>query len=206
VERLPRTSIGRQRGFLHLLTRVDPHAPDGLQFSFSQLLTPGAIFDPASLPRPAVILEWAGSVRSSSDRRRGACRDLYILWQFNFDSLEWEEVIRVLGRADCLWTREVALLAHRLLSPTEPPPAAEQAQHVISEISGAIAARLDHVSRDVRCYVLAALDEYLAAEIVDVMRDLTVFRAGSGPGAYYPRLGAHRDAADPWTRRARSED
>lgn len=182
---LPHTSERRQdRGFLRLLTFADPHAPPGLQFD-GQLLTPGAAFDPAALPRPGVLLECAGSVRIAPERSRYSFAALWILWHYDFELAEWKEIVRATSR-DSSWTLDFAPIAYRYLH-AMPAPVEERAAPVAARIRELVAAELVRVHRDARCHVLAALDRYLASEIVRASsRPLTLVRsAGSG----FSRIG-----------------
>ena len=62
--RLPSTSTNRRdRGFLRLLTDVDLDSRTGIPALRGTLLTPGGAFEPADLPCPAVLLEYAGRIR-----------------------------------------------------------------------------------------------------------------------------------------------
>jgi hypothetical protein len=186
--RLPRTSPRGQHGFLRLLTRIDLDAPLGLQFR-GQLLSPGALFDPADLPRPAILLEYAGRDRVSPYRSRYAFDDLWIIWRYEFEFNEWIEVVRTHSQRDTSWTHDLAFLAHRRLFPSGESPVAERAQPVIDEIEELIGRALDTINLDARSYVLRAVDDFLAREIVRLSAELTVRKIGAGSGRRYPRIG-----------------
>jgi hypothetical protein len=197
---LPRTAPRGTRGFLRLLTAVDPSAVDGFQFQ-GQLLTPGARFDPADLPRHAVLLEYGGRVRISQCRSPKSFRDLWLLWSFDRPSGEWIQAAQMHGGDDAP-IAEFAGIAHRLLHPTGEPSPVKRAQPVVEEIAGVIAAKLKAVGRDVRCYVVAGLDHYLAEEIVELMDELSVYKRKRSPrNPRYPRLGCHFGARGPALRR-----
>lgn len=164
---LPRTSENRQdRGFLRLLTFVDREAPPGLQFD-GQLLTPGAQFDPIALPRPAVLLEYAGRVRIAPARSRYSFAALWLLWRYDFDRSEWMEVVRT--ASDDSWSYDFAVIAHRYLY-SALPAAEARAAPVAARIRELVDAELRRVHSDARCHVLAALDAYLSNEIVKTSR------------------------------------
>jgi hypothetical protein len=188
---LPRSSPRGQRSFLKLLTRVDLAAPLGLQF-VGQVLSPGAPFDPDALPRPAVILEHAGRERVGPGLSRYSFDDLWIVWRFDFQERIWIEVVRTHSGGDTSWTHDLAFLAHQRLFPAGEPPAAEQARPVIDELRDLIQRGLESVNRSVRGHIVAALDAYLACEIVRVSAELSVRKIGRGRAGRYPRIGAVR--------------
>ena len=165
--RLPDSAGSRsQRGHLRLLASVDLHAPTGLQFR-GRLLRAGGRFDPDDLPRPAVLLEHAGSVRIAAAPSRYSWENLWVLWRFDFRTGSWVEVVRAVGR-DSAWTTDFAPIAHRLLyPPLQPGMAAElRARPVVEQLAGLIDEHLDGVTREVRCYVLAELERHVAGHIV----------------------------------------
>lgn len=177
---------------MRLLTRIDLDAPLGLQF-IGQTLSPGAPFDPAVLPRPAVLLEHAGRERVSPARSRYSFEDLWIVWRFDFEFGEWVEVVRAHSQRDMSWSHDLAFLAHRRLFPDGEGPIEDRARPVIDEMKAAIQRGLGSVNRKVRSYVVAALDEYLAGEIAMLSTGLTVRKIGVGRQARYPRIGAQPD-------------
>lgn len=182
--KLPSTSENRRdRGFLRLLTFVDPAAPAGLQFD-GQLLSPGSEFDPAALPRPAVLLECAGSTRISPERSRYAFAHLWVLWRFDFEILEWKEIVRATSR-DSSYTLDFAPIAYRHLY-VAPEPPEERAAAVSERLREILSAELAQVARDARCHVLAALDLYLSSEIVRASKPLHLVKP---MGTAYSRIG-----------------
>lgn len=192
--RLPRSGSSRGApGFHKLLTAVDLYAPNGLQFA-GQLLSPGASFDVAALPRPAVLLENAGSIRTAAVRSRYSFSNLWVLWRFDFEACVWVEAARATS-TDNSWTVHFAPIAHRLLNPYPAAGAEERAAAPIAErIATVIRVELDQLSREVRCYVLANLDRYIAQQIVAASADLTVRPIGGGEGTkVFPRIGAHSE-------------
>lgn len=189
--RLPKTSARGQHGFLKLLTRIDMTAPPGLQF-VGQLLSPGAFFSAGDLPRPAVLLEYAGRERIAACRSRYSFGDLWVIWLYDFDFAEWTEVARTHSQHDNSWSHDMAFLAHKRLFPAGERAAAERAQPVIDELEGVIQRGLESVNADVRSHVVAALDMFLAREIVRVSEDLTVGRIRCDGEVQYPRIGTSR--------------
>jgi hypothetical protein len=164
---LPRTSVSRtDHGFLRLLTDVDVLAPPGLQFK-GRLLTPGAKFDPASLPRPAVVLECAGSVRISEGQSRYCFRHLWLLWRYDFERLEWVEVVREISDS-AEWTLHFAPIAQRLLNSDQHELLQRQtARAEIERLADFLTAALDELNRELCCFVVAGLDIYVAQQVVN---------------------------------------
>ncbi len=202
MERLPKTSDSRRTaGYHQLLTSVDPYAPRGFQFK-GQYLTPGASFDVLDLPRPAVMIESVGSVRIAPERLPRSFRHLYVLWRFDFDRREWIEVLRTYAEGSA-WTLDLAPVAYRLLHPQPEAAAETAAAPLVDGIAGLLTDQLATMSRELRCYVLAGLDQWLANEIVKTMAALTVLRVGEGAEARYPRLGSHF-GEEPAVRRPRT--
>ena len=191
--RLPKTSPRGQSGFLRLLTRIDLAAPLGLQF-VGQVLTPGAAFDPAALPRPAVILEYAGRERIAPYRSRYAFDDLWLIWRYDFECAEWIELVRTHAFGDASWTHDLAFMAHKRLFPLGETPAEERARPVARELEAAIASALESVNAEVRAHVVRALDQYLGREIVRVSDELSVKKTRSGRNGKYPRIGGSAGA------------
>jgi hypothetical protein len=161
-----RTSLSRaDRGFLRLLTDVDVLAPPGLQFK-GRVLMPGAEFDPASLPRPAVMIECAGSVRISEGRSRYCFRHLWLLWRYDFDLHEWVEVVRETSDS-AEWTVHFAPIAQRLLSSDQNELRQRQTARVeIERLADFLTAALDELNRELCCFVVAGLDVFVAQQIV----------------------------------------
>jgi hypothetical protein len=184
---LPRTSTSRNdKGFLRLLTAVDPHAPPGLQFR-GQLLTPGASFDPASLPRPAVLLECAGSVRVEEGSGRYCFRHMWLLWRWNAERGEWIEVVRETSDS-AEWTLNFVPIAVRLLrAEGDDLRRADLGRAETERIAELIGEALGQLSRELACFVLAGLDAFIGSEIVRRSKPLTIARP-------YGRLGRHEDA------------
>jgi hypothetical protein len=164
--RLPRTSTNRRdRGFLRLLSDVDAQAPLGLQFR-GQRLTPGAQFDPADLPHPAVLLEYAGRVRVAPVvNSRYSFEAQWVLWRFNFEAGAWVEVIRALS-CDAGWSMDFAPVAYRLLYANRTDTAADRARPESERVTAQLRRELSAMTREMRCHVLAALDVYVSSEIV----------------------------------------
>lgn len=183
--KLPHTSENRRdRGFLRLLTLVDREAPPGLQFD-GQLLSPGAVFEADHLPRPAVILECAGSTRISPERSRYAFSQLWVLWRYDFESSDWIEIARTTCR-DASFTLDFAPIAYRHLHSTPEAPPEERAVAVSERLRELLSAELAQVARDARCHVLAALDRYLSSEIVRASKPLHLVKP---MGRAYSRIG-----------------
>lgn len=188
---LPRSSPWhRAPGHHKLLTEVDVHAPPGLQFR-GQLLTPGARFEVDDLPRPAVLLECAGSMRTAAQRSRYAFETVWVLWRFDFAELIWVEVARMLSN-DASWTVDLAPIAWRLLHQGRQTQSEDRAAPIGERLAAVIQLELEALTRELRCYVLAGLDRYIANEIVRATEPLSVSRIDRGPGApVFPRLGIH---------------
>lgn len=177
--RLPHTSEKRHdRGFLRLLTFVHPAAPAGLQFD-GQLLTPGAEFEPAELPRPAVALEYAGATRIARPHSRYSFAALWVLWRFDFDRVLWLEIVRTTAH-DSSWSIDFAPIAYRHLHAVPEAPAEERSIAIVGRLCAAIGDELARVARDVRAYVLGGLDRYIAGEIVRVSEPIGITRIGPG--------------------------
>lgn len=164
--RLPQSSKNRHnRGFLRLLSDVDVHAPLGLQFR-GQLLTPGVPFDPADLPCPAVVLECAGRVRVAAlVNSRYSFESEWVLWRFNFEACVWVEVVRGVS-PDAGWSMDFAPAAHRLLYANRTDAGAQRARSESERLTAQLDHELAAMTREMRCHVLAALDAYVANEIV----------------------------------------
>jgi hypothetical protein len=107
-----------QRFFGKLLTRVDPDAQNGFGFE-GTIARPGSIVPWEALwPTPAhpeipILLECAGNPRPERGHRRHGQEDTYILWRFDPERKEWEEIARSMGES---WTwaidlRQVAIRA-----------------------------------------------------------------------------------------------
>ena len=165
--RFPRTSESRRdRGFLRLVTDVDVHAPPGLQFRGDRVLTPGAEFAPADLPRPAVLVEYAGRVRVGNvPNSRYSFSALWVLWRFDFDAGAWVEVVRAVS-ADAAWSIDFAPVALRLLNDERSDTAADRARPESARVTAQLDLELAAMTREMRCHVLAALDVYVASAIV----------------------------------------
>lgn len=162
--RLPRTSESRRDpGFLKLITDVDVYAPPGLQFRCTQLLSPGAEFNPATLPRPAVLLEYGGRVRIAQPRSRYSFSSLWLLWRFDFETSEWIEVVRATSD-DTAFSLDFAPIAKRLLD-QEREHVSDRARPFSDRVVAAVGAELALMTREIRCQVLAALDQFVASEI-----------------------------------------
>ena len=165
--RLPLTSVSRRdRGFLRLLTDVDVYASPGLQFR-GRLLTPGAGFDVCELPRPAVLIEYAGRVRVGKvTNSRYSWAAQWLLWRFDFDAGEWVEVIRSVS-ADASWSVDFAPVALGLLDAERMiDTRSELARPECERVTDQLSVELNAMTREMRCHVLAALDQYIANEIV----------------------------------------
>jgi len=165
--RLPLTSVSRRdRGFLRLLTDVDVYAPPGLQFR-GRLLTPGAALDVCQLPRPAVLIEYAGRVRVGKvTNSRHSFAAQWLLWRFDFDAGAWVEVIRSVS-ADAAWSVDFAPVALGLLDAERMiDTSADLARPECERVTDRLSVELDSTTREMRCHVLAALDQYIATEIV----------------------------------------
>jgi hypothetical protein len=172
--RLPRTSESRrQRGFLRLLTDVDLHHRFGHPVFDGQLLTPGAVFSPADLPCPAVLLEYAGRIRTAAKppTSRYSFSDLWLLWRFDFESAIWIEVVRAPAQ-DNSWRLDFGQIARRLLFAERTETGAERARPTAERVTSALGVELDAMTSEMRCHVLAALDQYVAGEIVRSARPL----------------------------------
>jgi hypothetical protein len=163
---LPRTSTSRtDRRFLRLLTDVDVLAPPGLQFK-GEILAPGAAFDPATLPRPAIAIECAGSVRIGEGRSRYCFRHLWVLWRYDFDAGEWDEVVRETSDS-AEWTVHFAPIAQKLLRGDHDELRQRQTARVeIERLADFLTAALDELNRELCCFVVAGLDVYVAQQIV----------------------------------------
>jgi hypothetical protein len=107
-----------QRFFAKLLTWVDPDAQTGFGFE-GTIVRPGAIVPIERLwPTPAhpeipIMLECAGNPRPERGHRRHGQADTYILWRFDPERKEWEEIARSTAES---WTwasdlRQVAIRA-----------------------------------------------------------------------------------------------
>lgn len=164
--RLPHSSTNRRdRGFLRLLTDVDMHAPLGLQFR-GTLLTPGAPCKVADLPCPAILLEYAGRIRVGPVvNSRYSFEALWVLWRFNVEASVWVEVVRG-ASPDAGWSMDFAPVAYRLLYCGRTDAGAERALRESERVTAQLSAELGAMTREVRCHVLAALDVYVASEIV----------------------------------------
>lgn len=128
---------------------------------------PGAPCDPETLPRPAVLLEDAGSVRIAAARSRYSFECLWVLWRYDFEAGEWVEVLRTTAR-DASWSLDFAPVAHRLLYP---PAAASssaelRARPATEVLAGLIDEHLAAIPREVRCHVLAEIERHVARHIV----------------------------------------
>lgn len=174
---------------------AEKDASPGLQFRGRQLLTPGAECDPASLPRPAVLIEYAGQIRVGKQRSRYAFSSLWLLWRFDAEASRWVEVVRATAN-DATWSLDFAPIAKRLLDDGQSDRAAQNAQSLSERVLGVLAAELAEMTKEVRCHVLAALDQFVAAEIVRTARPLTLHAVSVGDRRWYPRLGIH-DGAGP---------
>lgn len=107
-----------QRFFGKLLTRVDPDAQNGFGFE-GTIVRPGSIVPMGALwPTPAhpeipILLECAGNPKPERGHRRHGQSDTYILWRFDLEIKEWEEIARSSAES---WTwamdlRQVAIRA-----------------------------------------------------------------------------------------------
>jgi hypothetical protein len=162
----------------------------GLQFR-GQLLTPGADFNPDNLPRPAVLIECAGSVRIKEGRSKYCFRCLWLLWRFDFETLEWIEVMRT-QCDNATWTEYFAPIALQLLRPAPDGREALRAARPIStRLIDQLRAEFREMLSEVACCVLADLDNFIAGEIVARTRELQPVRKPMGKEAVWPRLGAH---------------
>jgi hypothetical protein len=170
--RLPRSSPRNALGSLKLLTAVDLAAPTGLQF-VGRFLRPGAELDDADLPRPAVLLEDAGTLRTQPAHSRYSFDHLWILWRFDFMKGEWIEVVRGLAR-DASWTVDIAPIAHRLLH----PPAGQvtsrsvemRARPIVTELLSLIDGTLGEATREVQCVILAEIERHLGYRIAEAQK------------------------------------
>ncbi len=117
--RLPATSCRKGSiRFLKLLSRVAPVPWNAFEFQ-GWFLRPGGMIDIRELPEPAILLEGAGNVRVGPRARDWKAS--YLLWRFDRERGEWEEVARALG-SSTEWTLDLAPIARRLLSPVEVVP------------------------------------------------------------------------------------
>jgi hypothetical protein len=178
----PRTSQNRgDKGFARMLTSVDLHSPPGLQFKGS-LIVPGTPCEVGDLPRPAVLLECAGSVRISEGRSRYCFRHLWVLWKFDFETPGWVEVIRTTSDS-AAWTVDFAPIAWRLLNQNADVAARLvelNARPVTERLVAFLQMEFESLTWDVCCNVLAGLDQFLANEIILRTRPAEVVRNAIG--------------------------
>lgn len=165
MPRLPRSSVSRNAiGHLRLLTDVDLYGSPYLQF-FGKMLRPGGIFEIEDLPRPAVLLECAGSVRTAPARSRYSFHTLYVLWSFDFDASEWHEELRGTTR-DMNLIIDFAPVAHRLLYAIPRPLAQDRVMTIVRRLAILIDEDLAEISTEERCAALAGIEMHIANEIV----------------------------------------
>lgn len=167
--RFPRSSLSRRDpGHLRLVSSVDLCAPAGLQLR-GRFARPGSQVELDALPRPAVVLEDAGRIgdpaaKTLAERRRSFA-SLWILWRFDFDALEWIEVIRAKAN-DASFLIDFAPIARRLLEGDGERVPATEARPAAARAICSIEEELAGVSGDAGCYVLAEVEVYLANQIV----------------------------------------
>ena len=145
---------------------VDLDSRTGIPALRGTLLTPGGAFEPADLPCPAVLLEYAGRIRVGDvPGSRYSFAAQWVLWRFNFATSIWVEVVRAVSN-DSGWTANLAPIAHRLLYAERTDNGAERARPESARITAALSTELAAMTSEMRCHVLAALDIYVANEIV----------------------------------------
>jgi hypothetical protein len=192
----PKSVECRARKDYHfLVTAVDLYAPPGAQFRY-QIVASGAPFDPLELPRPAVLIECVGSVRTRPGRSRYSFSELHVLRYFDFKRVEWVERARSLSPGSS-WTIDLAPIAHRLLYPQGEAPAVDEARPIAEELAVVITTRLEIVRREVRCHVLADLADVVSREIVRITDSLSVMKVGYGEKAKFPVVGQSAELDDP---------
>jgi hypothetical protein len=154
------------------LSGVDLQAPAGLQFS-GKFLRPGSTFDPERLPRPAVLIESVGSVRTAAARSRYSFEHMWILWRFDFARGDWIEVAQGVAR-DASWTVDIAPIAYRLLFSSAGSIASRSvemsARPIVVELASFIDEKLNLTTRELRCFVLAEIERHLGNHIAEAQK------------------------------------
>ena len=163
--RLPRT-VGRRGGiaFVQAPTRVRARAGCGFGIE-GKYYRAGAWIRAAELGASPVVLEMSEVEGGSNAARRGRRWEaLYIVWRFNGDRGEWEEVARTSGERTVVMeelrsvvTRAIAQRTWRVV------PSVEQAAE---RIAGALEEMVEEVEREQRGAVLAIVHDLVTAWMV----------------------------------------
>lgn len=115
-------------------------------------MKPGSLCNVAALPRPAILLESAGTIAG----RRGRHEYLWVLWRFDFEREVWTEIARAQSLDDS-WKHALvprAEFALRAGKPRDPTPILE----LVSRIMRVIDEELKAIPPEDRHALLAALD------------------------------------------------
>jgi hypothetical protein len=186
--RLPR-SAWRRAGpsYALLVRRLSPNR--ALRNFEGQLLRSGALVEESALwpdrsyPLVPLLIEFAGTdglaANGKPARGHNRARDIRILWRFDRERSEWDEVARIKSEGSH-WYADLAPIVERELVPSVVGhvDCVNDARAVAGRLAALIDGALDELTEEGREHALAFLYDEVAARFAGTMRDLA---AGYGP-------------------------
>jgi hypothetical protein len=197
--RIPRTAARRSERTYALLL-LHKSRSRALRFFRGRLFETGARVEESALwptrhyPRRPLLVEYAGSTGLSADGRRASghnrSRDLYILWRFDPERREWDELARTASDGPEWYEYFQPIVAREIAEREIIPPGVDQvaeARAVAGRLVALIEGALDELADEGRDRALSFLYDQIAArfaaslsESAAALRPLMAASAGSG--------------------------
>lgn len=170
--RIPRSSERNSSyAFAKLLARVERNRRVGGFSAFiGSLIRPGKLIEEDALwpsteyPANPILLECAGPV-SGSGRGHNRAPFLWLLWRYDRQSGEWQELCRATAH-DWTWSVDLFPIAERALTQGQAEPAAPDLCAIAERIAATMDSELKPLDLGDKARVLSAVEHSVAARIV----------------------------------------
>ncbi len=198
--RIPRTA-GRHctRSYALLVLRVGRNRAlrnfEGRLFRAGALVEESALWPTPHYPRIPLLIEFAGTDGLAANGKpahgHNRARDIRILWRFDRERGEWDEVARI-ASAGSHWYADLAPIVERELVAPDVDDVGE-ARSAAGRLAALIDGALNELTDEGREHALGFLFDEVAARLAQTTRDLA---AGYGPlFAPAPTVRRRRDRA-----------
>jgi hypothetical protein len=188
--RIPRTAARgvanskTERSYALLVLRLGRNRAlrnfEGRLFRCGALVEESALWPAPHYPRVPLLIEYAGRESAAANakpaRGHNRARDIRILWRYDRERGEWDELARILSEGSH-WYADLAPIVERELVPPDIDHVSE-ARAAAGRLAALIDTELGALASEGREHALAFLFDEIAGRIAGTIRDLA---AGYGP-------------------------
>jgi hypothetical protein len=183
--RIPRTATRRgERSYALLVLRLGRNRAlrnfEGRLFRCGALVEESALWPAPHYPRVPLLVEYAGTdgldANGKPARGHNRARDIRILWRYDRERGEWDELARILSEGSH-WYADLAPIVERELIAPDIDHVSE-ARGAAGRLAALIDGTLAELTDEGREHALGFLFDEIAGRIAGTIRDLA---AGYGP-------------------------